>query len=86
MKEKDRTEELLLGGDMIKSIFKEQKIKIAAIAILLGIACVIDYYFLAVIKAEAIFTHLFYIQIILACFWTASYILSSPPHYQSLHL
>ena len=47
----------------------KDKYKIQAIAILLTAACILTYYFHAVLKTDVIFTHFFYIPIILAAFW-----------------
>ena len=48
---------------------KQEKYKILVMAILLAGACFLTYYFRAVVKTGIIFTHLFYIPIILAALW-----------------
>ncbi len=48
---------------------QKDRYKIQAMAILLIAACILTYYFHAVLKTDAIFTHFFYIPIILAAFW-----------------
>ena len=57
------------GDDMINPILKGPKVRIAIMAILLAAACFLTYYFHVVVKAEVIFTHFFYIPIILASLW-----------------
>jgi len=55
---------------MVKEKVREkEKIKILTIVILLGISCFLTYYFHIVLKTAVIFTHFFYIPIILACIW-----------------
>lgn len=46
-----------------------EKYKIMALAILLGICCVLTYYFHLVFSTGVVFTHFFYIPIILASLW-----------------
>ncbi|MGB2727490.1 MAG: PAS domain S-box protein [Halobacteriota archaeon] len=50
---------------------KEQKErdKIIVMAFLLGICCALTYYFHAILGTGEIFTHFFYVPIILACIW-----------------
>ena len=48
---------------------KEGKYKITVIAILLGICCLLTYYFHAVLQTDLVFTHFFYLPIILAGIW-----------------
>ncbi len=48
---------------------QKDRYKIPAMAIFLIAACIFTYYFHAVLKTDAIFTHFFYIPIILAAFW-----------------
>ncbi len=48
---------------------QKDRYKIQVIAILLAVACVLIYYFHAVLKTDVIFSHFFYIPIILAAFW-----------------
>jgi len=43
--------------------------KITIMAILLAVACFLTYYFQVVLETGIIFTHFFYIPIILACIW-----------------
>ena len=43
--------------------------KILIMAVLLVICCVLTYYFHAILEMETVFTHLFYIPIILAALW-----------------
>ena len=54
---------------MIKIKFKGQKEKITIMAILLAGSCFLTYYFHVVLQSETVFTHLFYIPIILASLW-----------------
>jgi len=55
---------------IIKAMVREkEKIKILTIVILLGISCFLTYYFHIILKTEVIFTHFFYIPIILSCIW-----------------
>jgi len=56
---------------MIRIKFKvqEEKQKIMAISILLAIACFFTYYFHVILRSEVVFTHFFYIPIILASLW-----------------
>ena len=54
---------------MIKPIFREPKARIIIMASLLAVACWLPYYFHAVVKAEVLYTHFFYIPIILATLW-----------------
>ena len=53
----------------IKFEFKKEKIKILIMVILLAGACYLTYYFHAVIRKGTVFTHLFYIPIILSSLW-----------------
>ena len=48
---------------------QKQKYKILIMAILLAGACLLTYYFHTVLEIASVFTHLFYIPIILACVW-----------------
>ena len=48
---------------------QEEKYKIAVMAVLLGGACFLTYYFHLVLGTGRVFTHLFYIPIILASLW-----------------
>ncbi|MBL7135289.1 MAG: hypothetical protein ISS81_01690 [Candidatus Marinimicrobia bacterium] len=48
---------------------KEEKYRIMIITILLAICCFLTYYFHVVLKDDRIFTHFFYIPIILASRW-----------------
>ena len=45
------------------------KYKITIMAILLGISCFLTYHFHAVLEVEVVFTHFFYVPIILAVLW-----------------
>lgn len=47
----------------------EEKFKILILFVLLSILCFFTYYFLFILKISTIFTHFFYIPIILACLW-----------------
>ncbi|MCK4328829.1 PAS domain S-box protein [candidate division WOR-3 bacterium] len=47
----------------------KKEYKILLIVILLGICCVLTYYFHAILKTGKIFTYFFYIPIILSCIW-----------------
>ena len=47
----------------------KEKYKIMVISILLADACLLTYYFHAVLGTGRFFTHFFYIPIILACIW-----------------
>ena len=53
----------------IKFEFKREKIKILVMVILLAGACFLTYYFHAVVRKGTVFTHLFYIPIILSSLW-----------------
>ena len=53
----------------IKFEFKKEKIKILIMAILLAGACFLTYYFHIVVRKGTVFTHLFYIPIILSALW-----------------
>ncbi|KQC09217.1 MAG: hypothetical protein APR54_13055 [Candidatus Cloacimonas sp. SDB] len=53
----------------IKFEFKREKIKILVMVILLAGACFLTYYFHAVVGKGTVFTHLFYIPIILSALW-----------------
>ena len=48
---------------------KKEKYKVILIAILLAASCFMTYYFHEVVKSGAVFTHFFYIPIILASLW-----------------
>lgn len=54
---------------MIKTMLKEAKARIVIMVILLGAACFLTYYFHAVLETGTVFTHFFYIPIILASLW-----------------
>ncbi|MCG2716151.1 MAG: PAS domain-containing protein [Candidatus Marinimicrobia bacterium] len=55
---------------MMKVKYKEQKrSRILIMAVLLASCCFLTYYFHAVLKSGTVFTHLFYIPIILASIW-----------------
>lgn len=47
----------------------EEKFKILILFVLLSILCFFTYYFLFILKISTIYTHFFYIPIILACLW-----------------
>ncbi len=53
----------------IKFEGEEEKYKITVMALLLVGACLLTYYFHAVLGTGTVFTHFFYIPIILACLW-----------------
>ena len=53
----------------IKFEGKGEKSKIAVIAVLLACCCFMTYYFHIVLKTGTVFTHFFYIPIILASVW-----------------
>lgn len=46
-----------------------EKIKFVVMVILLSIACFLTYYFHAILKSHILFTHYFYIPIVLASIW-----------------
>jgi len=48
---------------------RKEGYRILTIAVLLGICCFLSYYFHTVLNSCVIFTHLFYVPIILACIW-----------------
>lgn len=48
---------------------RKERYKIALIAVLLACACVLSYYCQAMLKTQIIFTHFFYIPIILSALW-----------------
>jgi PAS domain S-box-containing protein len=55
---------------MVKAMVREkEKFKILTIVILLGISCFLTYYFQIVLKTGIIYTHFFYIPIVLSCIW-----------------
>ena len=53
----------------IKAKGQKEKQKIALMAILLAGSCFLTYYFHQVLQIGTVFTHLFYIPIILASLW-----------------
>jgi len=53
----------------IKFEFKKEKTKILIMVILLAGACFLTYYFHAVVRKGTVFTHFFYIPIILSSLW-----------------
>ena len=53
----------------IKFEGRKEKYKITAMAILLAVACILTYYFHGIVRIGAVFTHFFYIPIILASLW-----------------
>lgn len=53
----------------IKSILQKERYKFLIITVLLVISCFLTYYFHFVIKTGVIFTHFFYIPIVLATIW-----------------
>lgn len=58
------------GSSIIRLIWSVRKqTRIAIMAILLVVACFLTYYFHVVLEAGTVFTHLFYIPIILAALW-----------------
>ncbi len=54
---------------MVRTMLMRLSVRVAAMAILLGIACFLTYYFHVVVGTGTVFTHLFYIPIILASLW-----------------
>jgi len=56
-------------GMRIEIETKKEKQKITLIVILLAGSCLLTYYFHAVLQTGTVFTHLFYIPIILASLW-----------------
>ncbi len=48
---------------------REDKYKLVVTAVLFAVACALVYYFHIVLKTEAIFSHFFYVPIVLACIW-----------------
>ncbi len=58
------------GNFLIRKIFKyENKLKIAVMTAMLGFCLFLTYYFNLVLQREVLFTHFFYIPIILATMW-----------------
>ncbi len=55
------------AGNGVKS--RAEKYKIATMVVLLGGACLLTYYFQIVLKIGTVFTHFFYIPIILSAWW-----------------
>lgn len=53
----------------IKLRGQKKRFKIAIIAVLIFSACLLTYYFHAILRTGAVFTHFFYIPIILASLW-----------------
>ena len=54
---------------MIGIRLEARNCKIIVMAVLLAFSCFLTYYFHAVLELSTIFTHFFYIPIILACLW-----------------
>ena len=52
-----------------KRMSSQEKYKIIVISVLIAVSCFITYYFHAMLKIETVFTHFFYIPIILAALW-----------------
>ncbi|MBU0703851.1 MAG: PAS domain S-box protein, partial [Chloroflexi bacterium] len=52
-----------------KSTIRNENHRVPAVAILVGICCLITYYFHWVLGIEVVFSHFFYIPIILAAVW-----------------
>ncbi|RLC62144.1 MAG: hypothetical protein DRI48_09890 [Chloroflexi bacterium] len=52
-----------------RSTIQDEKYRIPAMAILVGICCLLRYYFHRVLGIEVVFSHFFYIPIILAAVW-----------------
>jgi len=67
-KEGERGVERKMGRRVRKGEQKE-KYKIVLIAALLGVCCFLTYYFYVVLSTGVVFTHFFYIPIILAALW-----------------
>ena len=59
----------LAGGDVIRAILARLSVRIVIMAMLLGAACILTSYYHAVLRTGAVFSHLFYIPIILGAFW-----------------
>jgi len=53
----------------IRSSLQEEKYRVPAVTILVGICCLLTYYFHWVLEIEVVFSHFFYIPIILAAVW-----------------
>lgn len=53
----------------IRSTIQDEKYRVPAMAILVGICCLLTYYFHWVLGIEVVFSHFFYIPIILAAVW-----------------
>ena len=53
----------------IRSTIQDEKYRVPAVAILVGICCLLTYYFHWVIGIEVVFSHFFYIPILLAAVW-----------------
>jgi len=55
---------------LFKNIIRQkEKVRIILMVILLAICCILTYYFHVILKQEVVFTHFFYIPIILAGIW-----------------
>lgn len=52
-----------------RSTRRNEKYRVPAVAILVGICCLLTYYFHWVLEVEVVFSHFFYIPIILAAVW-----------------
>jgi len=52
-----------------KFVKREDKYKLVVTAVLFAIACALVYYFHMILKRETLFSHFFYIPIVLACLW-----------------
>ena len=51
------------------NISDQRKAKILVMIVLLFVSCFLTYFFHVIFKIEIVFTHFFYIPIILSCFW-----------------
>ena len=57
---------------------QEEKYKILTMAVLLSISCFLIYYFHGILETSRIFTHFFYVPVILACAWWGRRGLAAP--------
>ena len=56
-------------SEMTKQSREKEKYKILIMAILLGISCFLTFYFHVIFETGVVFSHFFYIPIILAALW-----------------
>ncbi len=55
--------------DMLRESLKSEKVRIAIMSFLLILSCMLTFFFHTVLKSGSVFTHFFYIPIIMAAMW-----------------